>query len=135
MSTVYLPVEPTDDMTSAERADAMNRETWSLYRPDSIKSPNDITKYAFPQVVHPTTGQTAIIADTDEQVYISPAVDLTNMLALLPEVPQVEKDMLVAYVEANKESTVLFGTLIPSTSTQLTEAEADDAGWIQNELL
>jgi hypothetical protein len=72
----------------------------------------------------------AIVGDTTEEVYINPAVDLTNMLALLPEVPQAEKDGLVMFVDANKGGSVPFGQLIPSTSTQLTEAEAISLGWL-----
>ena len=80
-------------------------------------------------MTHPTTEQVAIIGETTEQVYISPEVDLTNLIALLPEVPQIEKDALIAYIDANKGGYVPFENLIPSTSTQLTEAEAVAQGW------
>ena len=129
MAKVYLPVEPTADMTSEERAKAINAEVWSLRRPDSVKSPQDITRYYYPTITHPTTGQWAIVGDTEEQVKIHPAVDMTNMIALMPEVPQAEKDQLVAYIDANRGGTVPFGTFIPSSSTQLTQAEAEAAGW------
>ena len=129
MATVYLPVEPTADMTTEERAKAINAEVWSLRRPDSVKSAQDITRYYYPTITHPTTGQWAIVGNTDEQVRIHPDVDLTVMISLMPEVPQVEKDQLVAYIDANRGGTVAFSTFIPSSSVQLTEAEADAAGW------
>lgn len=131
MATVYLPVEATiADMTSAERADAINREVWSLRRPDSVKSADDITRHHHAMITHPTTGQVAIIGDTTEEIRVHQDVDLTALIALLPEVPQVEKDGLVSFINANRGGTVTFGNLIPSTSTQLTEAEADAAGWL-----
>jgi len=130
MATVYLPVEATiPGMTSAERAEAIDAEVWALRRPDSLRSPQDITRYYYPRITHPTTGQVAIVGQTDEEVRIHPDVDLTNLLALLPEVPQAEKDGLVAYIDANKGGTVPFSTLIPSSSEQLTQAEAEAAGW------
>jgi len=130
MSTVYLPVEETiENMTSAERAEAIDREVWRLRRPLSVQSPNDITQFYYPRITHPETGQVAIVGDTDEQVRIHQDVDLTAMIALMPEVPQVEKDQLVAYINANRGGTVAFSTFIPSSSTQLTQAEADAAGW------
>jgi len=132
MSTVYLPVEPQLGMTSEERAEAINAEVWSLRRPDSVKSPNDVTRFYYPMVTHPTTGQVAIIGDTVEQIKIHDSVDLTALINLLPEVPQEEKDQLVAYINANKNGTVPFSALIPSSSDQLTEAEADAAGWIED---
>ena len=130
MSTVYLPVEATiPGMTSGERATAINAEVWSLRRPDSVKSPNDVTRYYYGQITHPTTGQVAIVGDTTEQVRIHPDVDLTELLLLLPEVPQAEKDGLVMFIDANRGGSVPFGQLIPSTSTQLTQVEAEAAGW------
>ena len=136
MATVYLPVEATiPGMTSGERATAINAEVWSLRRPDSVKSPNDVTRYYYGQITHPTTGQVAIVGDTTEQVRIHPDVDLTNLLALLPEVPQAEKDGLVMFIDANRGGSVPFGQLIPSTSEQLTQVEAEAAGWFPDDPL
>jgi hypothetical protein len=133
MATVYLPVEATiPGMTSEERATAINAEVWALLRPASLQLPQD-TKYKYPQITHPTTGQVAIVGDTTEQIYINPLVDLTNLLALLPEVPQAEKDGLVMFIDANRGGSVPFGQLIPSTSTQLTQVEAEAEGWFPDE--
>jgi hypothetical protein len=130
MATVYLPVEPQLGMTSAERAEAIDAQVWCLRRPASLQSPQDITKYYYPRITHPVTGEVAIVGDTTEEVYINEAVDLTELLALMPEVPQAEKDGLVLYIDANKGGSVPFGQLIPSTSTQLTQAEAEALGWL-----
>jgi len=131
MATVYLPVEATiPGMDSAERAEAIDAEVWALRRPDSVRSPQDITRYYYPRITHPTTGQVAIVGDTEENVRIHPDVDLTKLLELLPEVPQAEKDGLVMFIDANRGGTVPFGQLIPSTSTQLTQVEAETAGWL-----
>ena len=82
MATVYLPVEATiPGMTSAERAEAIDKEVWRLRRPLSVQSPQDVTQYYYPRITHPTTGQVAIVGDTDEQVKIHPDVDLTDLLA------------------------------------------------------
>jgi hypothetical protein len=133
MATVYLPVEATiPDMTSGQRATAINAEVWALLRPASLQLPQD-TKYKYDQITHPTTGQVAIVGDTEEEIYIHPDVDLTELLALLPEVPQAEKDGLVAYIDANKGGSVPFSTLIPSSSNQLTQAEAEAAGWFPDD--
>ncbi|QDP57768.1 MAG: hypothetical protein Unbinned92contig1004_36 [Prokaryotic dsDNA virus sp.] len=130
MATVYLPVKPIEGMDSAERAEALDAEVWRLRRPLSLQSPQDVTKYYYPRITHPNTGQVAIVGNTTEEVRISTDVDLTNMLALLPEVPQEEKDMLVQFVNANRGGTIPFGQLIPSTSEQLTEEEAKAIGWL-----
>ena len=135
MATVYLPVEARDGKTSAERAEAINAEIWHLRRPAQHISPQDVTRYYYGTITHPTTGQMAIVGDTDEQVKIHQDVDMTVMLTLMPEVPQAEQDQLVAYIDANRGGTVAFSTFIPSSSPQLTEAEADAAGWFPDEIL
>ena len=135
MSIVYLPVEATiPGMTSGERATAINAEVWALMRPAALQLPQD-TKYKYGQITHPETGQEAIVGDTTEDIYIHPDVDLTELLALLPEVPQAEKDGLVMFIDANRGGTVPFGQLIPSTSTQLTEVEAEAEGWFPDDPL
>jgi hypothetical protein len=70
MATVYLPVEATiPGMTSGERATAINAEVWALLRPSVLQLPQD-TKYKYPQITHPDTGQVAIQGDTTEEIYI-----------------------------------------------------------------
>ena len=133
MAALYLPVEATiPGMTSGERATAINAEVWALLRPAVLQLPQD-TKYKYPQTTHPTTGQVAIVGDTTEEIYIHPDVDLTNLLELLPEVPQAEKDGLVMFIDMNRGGTVPFGQLIPSTSEQLTQVEAEALGWFPDD--
>ena len=72
MATVYLPVEPIEGMDSAERAEALDAQVWCLRRPQSLQSPQDITKYYYPRITHPETGQVAIVGDTTEEVASPP---------------------------------------------------------------
>jgi len=129
MATVYLPVEPMEGYTSNEHAIAIDEQCWNLYRPASIQSPNDITRQLFPISIRESDEMAAIVGETTEQVYISPEVDLTELLAILPNVSDEEKELLSLYVEANKGGYVPFENLIPPSSVQLTEAEAIAEGW------
>jgi len=130
MAKVYLPVDAIPDvMTSEEHAVAINKECWNLYRPASIQDPNDITSQLFPMSTRESDGIVAIVAESDEQVYISPEVDLTVLLSILPNVTDEEKTLLTAYIEANKGGYVPFYTLVPPSSEQLTEEEAIAEGW------
>ena len=129
MATVYLPVEPMEGYTSNEHAIAIDEQCWNLYRPASIQSPNDITRQLFPISIRPSDEMAAIVGETTEQVYISPEVDLTVLLSILPNVSEEEKALLSAYIEANKGNYVPFENLIPPSSIQLTEAEAIAEGW------
>jgi hypothetical protein len=129
MAYVYLPVESLNGESSAKRTCDINREVWSLSRPDSVKSQDDVSEYYFATCYNPTTDEWAIVADMDEQVKIHPDVDLTTLLSILPGVSQEEKDQLSAYVNANRGGSVPFWTLIPSSSRQVTEQDAQIEGW------
>lgn len=129
MAYVYLPVESLNGESSAKRACDINREVWNLTRPNSVQSQDDISEYYFATYYNPTVDEWAIFADRDEQVKIHPDVDLTVLLSILPGVSQQEKDQLKAYVYANKGGSVPFWTLIPSSSRQLTEQEAEAEGY------
>ena len=129
MTLILLPVEEFNGENSATRTCAINKEVWSITRPDSIKSASDVTQYYFATNYNPTTNQWAIAADSDEQVKIHPDVDLTILLSILPNITQTEKDQLLAYINANRGGSVPFYTLIPPSSIQLTKAEAITQGW------
>ena len=129
MAYVYLPVEALNGENSAKRTCDINREVWSLTRPDSVKAQDEITEYYFATIYNPTTDEWAIFADKDELIRIHPDIDLTKLLSILPGVSQEEKDQLSAYVVSNRGGSIPFYTLIPSSSRQLTEQEAIAEGW------
>jgi len=134
MSKIYLPVQPTEDMTSEERAIAINTEVYNLRCPESVKQAGDVRLMYYGTITHPLTTQVALTTDSEDMIYVHPAVDITIMLSLMPEIPQNEKDQLSAYIDANRGGSVPFGTFIPTTSEQLTEEEAELAGWFPPEL-
>ena len=135
MATIYLPVEATDTLTSQERATAINAEIWHMRRPAQYISASDVTKYYFSTVTHPGTSQVAVVGDGDDALRVHPEADITALIALLPEITESETTALTNLIEANKGGTVTFSDIIPTTSVQLTEDEADAAGWTQTDEL
>tara|TARA_R100001440_G_scaffold326_1_gene966 strand:- start:10600 stop:11010 length:411 start_codon:yes stop_codon:yes gene_type:complete len=133
MATIYLPVEATDTLTSQERATAINAEIWHMRKPAQYISAQDVTRYYFSTVTHPSTSQVAVVGGSDDALRVHPEADITALLALLPEITESERTSLTNLIEANKGGTVTFSDIIPTTSVQLTEAEADAAGWTQTD--
>lgn len=131
MATVYLPVQPTYTMNSIERADAINAELWHIRKPSQYMSASDVTRHYFSTVTHPSTSQVAIVGDSDDALRVHVEADITALLALLPEITESERTSLTNLIETNKGGTVTFGSIIPSTSAQLTQSEAEAAGWIE----
>jgi hypothetical protein len=133
MNAQYIKVLPQAGLTSEERAIAISRELFRIQRP--INQQNDATLYLFGWVMHPTkdsnyvdTVNAALQIDTNQIIYVHPDNDLTNLIALLPELSQTEKDGLAAFIES--QQMFLFKYIIPSDVTVFTEAEMKAAGWL-----
>lgn len=131
----YIKVLPQAGLTSEERAIAITRELFRIQRP--IDQQNDATLYLFGWVKHPTKDPTytdtvnaALQIDTNQVIYVHPDNDLTNLIALFPELSQAEKDGLAAFIES--QQMFLFKYIIPSDVTVFTEAEMKAAGWLPN---
>lgn len=135
MATIYLPVEATDTLTSEERATAINAEMWHMRRPAQYISSSDVTRHYFSTVTHPSTSQVAIVGESDDAIRVHAEANTDALVALLPEIPDSEKTALLNLIETNKGGTVTFSDIIPTTSVQLTEDEADAAGWTQTDEL
>jgi hypothetical protein len=133
MNAQYIKVLPQAGLTSEERAIAISRELFRIQRP--IDQQNDATLYLFGWIKHPTkdpnytdTVNVSLQIDSNQVIYVHPDNDLTNLIALLPELSQAEKDGLAAFIES--QQMFLFKYIIPSDVNIFTEAEMKAAGWL-----
>ena len=133
MNAQYIKVLPQAGLTSEERAIAISRELFRIQRP--INQQNDATLYLFGWIKHPTkdpnytdTVNAALQIDTNQVIYVHPDNDLTNLIALFPELSQAERDGLAAFIES--QQMFLFKYIIPSDVTVFDEAEMKSAGWL-----
>ena len=135
----YIKVLPQAGLTSEERAIDITRELFRIQRP--IDQQNDATLYLFGWVKHPTQDpnyveivDTALQVDTNQVIYVHPDNDLTNLIALFPELSQAEKDALVNYIESS--ASFEFRYIVPSGVKVYTYEEMKEDGWFpENELL
>ena len=133
MSAQYIKVLPQAGLTSEQRAIAISRELFRIQRP--IDGQGDGTQYLFGWVKHPTkdsgyvdTVNAALQIDTNQIIYVHPDNDLTNLIALFPELSQAERDGLAAFIES--QQMFLFKYIIPSDVTVFDEAQMKAAGWL-----
>ena len=133
MNAQYIKVLPQAGLTSEQRAIAISRELFRIQRP--INQQSDATLYLFGWIKHPTkdpnytdTVNAALQIDTNQVIYVHPDNDLTNLIALFPELSQAEKDGLAAFIES--QQMFVFKYIIPSDVTVFTEAEMKAAGWL-----
>jgi hypothetical protein len=95
----YIKVLPQAGLTSEQRAEAISYELWAISRPPAIRNPNDVTTYLFGWVKHPTQDSTypeivntALEVDLNYNIIVHPENNLTNLIALFPELSQAERD-------------------------------------------
>lgn len=130
----YIKVLPQAGLTSEQRAEQISYELWAISRPPAIRDPNDVTTYIFGWVKHPTQdpGYTEIVnaalgVDTTYNIVVHPENNLTNLIALFPELSQQERDTLAAYIES--QQSFPFGNIIPHDVKVFTQAEMQTSGW------
>jgi len=108
----YLIVPPEGGLTSEERAVAISRQLYCITRPESIQNPDEANFNLFSSVINPTTGEAALSIILDWLIYVNAAVDLTELQALFPLMPEAEKDALTTTITTSP--TVVFDTIIPT---------------------
>ena len=127
MATVYLPVQPRLNLTSEQRAQGISEELYNLILPKHLHEPDRITTQLLGLIEHPETGQWACVGDTDLTISVHPERDVTALVALFPQLTTEERSAMTYYIATN--STVYFQYLMPSDAEQLTQEEAEAAGW------
>lgn len=130
----YIKVLPQAGLTSEQRAEAISYELWAISRPLQIRNPNDVTSYMFGWIKHPTQDpnyemvvDTALEVDPDYLIHVHPENNLTNLIALFPELTEPERQGLAAFIQSH--SSFPFKIILPSTSKIFTYEEMDNAGW------
>lgn len=130
MSRVYVIVPSHNGVSDSERADKIAIEWWNITRPDSVKSPDDVTKRRFSAIQHPTTSDYAFVADDDLDLRVHPSFDPSDLLNLCSELTPSEATDLTNAINDAKGGTISSDTLLISNWTRLTQAQADFAGWV-----
>ena len=130
----YIKVLPQAGLTSEQRAEAISYELWAISRPPAIRNPNDVTTYLFGWVKHPTqdstyteTVNTALQVDLNYNIIVHPENNLTNLIALFPELSQAEKDALAGFIESHQS--FQFQYIIPQGTTVFTYEQMKESGW------
>jgi hypothetical protein len=130
----YIKVLPQAGLTSEQRAEAISYELWAISRPPAIRNPNDVTTYLFGCVKHPTQDSTyteivntALEVDLNYNIIVHPENNLTNLIALFPELSQAEKDALAAFIES--QQSFEFRYIVPGGVTVYTKQQMEENGW------
>ena len=130
----YIKVLPQAALTSEQRAEAISYELWAISRPPAIRNQNDVTTYLFGWVKHLTQDptytefvNTALEVELDYNIIVHPENNLTNLIALFPELSQAERDGLSGFIES--QQSFEFRYIVPGGVTIYTRQQMEENGW------
>jgi hypothetical protein len=135
----YIKVTPQLDLTSEQRAEAISYELWAISRPPQVRNPNDVTSYLFSWVKYadggsdakylPAIVDTALDVDPSYLIIVHPENNLTNLIALFPELSEQERMMLAGFIQS--QSAFPFGYIIPQDFGVFSYEEMKQDGWFK----
>lgn len=127
MALVNLDIAAIQGYTPTERAKALSAELAAICLPYSVRQEDDVTQFIFPVITHPTSKSCVLQVDTDKEIVVHPDNNLTNLIALMPALPQGVKTYLENLIKTNQ--TITFGQLLTGDETILTDEQMATDGW------
>jgi hypothetical protein len=135
----FIKVTPQLNLTSEQRAEAISYELWAISRPPQVRNPNDVTSYLFGWVKYadggsdakylPAIVDTALDVDPSYMIIVHPENNLTNLIALFPELSEQERMMLAGFIQS--QSAFPFGYIIPQDFGVFSYEEMKADGWFK----
>jgi hypothetical protein len=131
MASINLNIDSIAGYTATERAEAISAELFAISRPPQVRHADDVSAYLFGWTTHPTTGECVLHAQTDYKIWVHPQNNLTNLIALMPDLPQEVQQGLIQLIQ-NSES-ITFAQLLTGEETTYTDEELEAKGFYNNE--
>jgi len=131
MALVNLNIAPIANYTAKQRAYALSEELLRIKKPFAIKGENDIAAYLYRVIEHPTEDKAVMVVNPSDVIMVHPQNNLTNLIALMPDLPQQVQAGLVQLIQ-NSE-TITFGQLLTGEETTYTDEELEAKGFYNNE--
>lgn len=129
MALLNLLIQPITGYTAEQRAAAISAELWAISRPPKVRQPQDVSAYLFGWIEHPTQDLAVLQGIDNYIIRVHPENDLSNLVALFPDLSAAERQGLAAFIAASNE--FAFNAIIPSAATTLTDAEIIEQGFIK----
>lgn len=127
----YIIVQPEGILSSAQRAALISRELYNITVPKSVRPEDYVSNSVFGSITHPVTGECALIVDLDYKIYVHAENNISDLVSLLPEVPQEEIESIATSIINSAGSYFLFRNIIPSTVTVRDYDYMVLNGWIE----
>lgn len=125
----YVIILPEGFLRSEERARAISRELYNLSRPLLLQTPDEAENNFARVILHPQTGEAALIVDRNEMIYIHEQATLERLTALFPELTEEIRFALTSMAWQLRSFT--FQSILPPTATIRDEQYMIDNGWIK----
>lgn len=131
MATIYskIPVNGFAGYTPEQIAKGLQREFYSISRPPEVRNPDDVSEYLDGWLIHPQTGQFAIILP-DVSITKHKLSNAQRLITFLKTaINDTKKDAVRNYWQNNSAIDIqqLFEYLFPAQT--MTHAEMEAEGW------
>jgi len=124
MPYIKLDIPPILGYTATERAQAISKELLRISMPIAEQC---ASTYLFEWHTHPVTGACVLRADKNYVIWVHPQNNLTNLIALMPDLPEQVQAGLVQLIQNSQ--TITFGQLLTGTETTYNDDELIDLGF------
>jgi hypothetical protein len=125
----YVLILPEGFMTSEQRARAISRELYNLSRPLLLQTADEVKNNFARVVLHPKTGDAALLVNPDEVIYVHEQATLERLTALFPELTEEIRFALTSMAWQLRSFT--FQSILPPTAAIRDEQYMIDNGWIK----
>ena len=128
MAYINLLIHPIAGYTAAQRVTEISAELWAISRPPKVRQPQDVSAYLFGWIEHPEQDLAVLQGIDNYIICVHPENDLSNLVALFPDLSAAERQGLAAFIAASNE--FAFNAIIPSAATILTEQDLQEQGFV-----
>lgn len=128
MAYINLLIHPIAGYTAAQRVTEISAELWAISRPPKVRQPQDVSAYLFGWIEHPEQDLAVLQGIDNYIIRVHPENDLSNLVALFPDLSEAERQGLAAFIAASNE--FAFNAIIPSAATILTEQDLQEQGFV-----
>ena len=118
---LVLKILPIPTHNATERAEAISAELFAISRPPVVRAPEDVSNYLFGWHQNEADNFAVLFAQEDYWISVHPQNNLTNLIALFPDLSTQEIQALTNFIQ--NSSAFPFQAILPSNTEILTDYE------------
>mgnify|MGYP000589682166 CR=1 FL=1 len=129
----YIIVQSTDFKTSEERCEEISQALWTIQRPRSIRSQDDVTNKLCGFVTH-SDGRSALAISSTDKIKPHASLDTTELFDSMPEYTTQKKTAVTTKLGDNHGVEINVGDILPTSFSYVSQSDMDADGWFPTDI-